>query len=297
MDKIDAHQHYWDMTQKFRYEPYPEFLGMITYGWTEAGLPALDRSFLPEDLEPQMAAVGCTRSILVNAINVPGETDWMLKLADRHDSIAGVVGWIDLTQPVELVASNLESLRQHPKLVGIRHLAQFEPDDAWLVRPDVVEGLNTLARMRVPYDLLVNPVQLACVPQLSEDCPDLDMVIDHLAKPYIKRGEREPWSHGIQAAAANPRMYCKLSGMITEADAQNWKNDDLVPYVEVVLKAFGIERVMYGSDWPVATLAGSYAQVYNALMYCLERLLGTVSDTVERAVFHDNAARFYHLNL
>ncbi len=295
MDKIDAHQHYWDMTKKFRYEPYPEFMGMITYGWKEAGLDSLDRSFLPKDLEPQMAAVGCTRSILVNAINVPDETAWMLDLADYHDSIAGVVGWVDLTRPVEQVASSLEALRTHPKLVGIRHLSQFEPDDDWLLRPNVVAGLGVLARMDVPYDLLINPVQLSRVPRLSEQCPDLNMVIDHLAKPYIKRGALEPWARDMQAAAANPRLYCKLSGMITEADAQNWKNDDLVPYVEVVLKAFGVERVMYGSDWPVATLAGSYAQVHDALRYCLERILGTMSETVEQAIFHNNAARFYSL--
>jgi L-fuconolactonase len=296
-NSIDAHQHYWDMTKTFRYEPYPEFLGVITYGWKQAGLDSLDRSFLPQDLEPEMAAVGCTHSVLINALNVPGETDWMLGLADRHDSIAGVVGWLDLTQPIDKIRARLDAMRQNPKLVGIRHLSQFEPDDDWLIRPDVVAGLGVLAQSDVPYDLLVNPVQLARVPKLSEKRPDLNMVIDHLAKPYIKRGDLEPWSRDMRAAAQNPRLYCKLSGMSTEADLQNWKKDDLVPYVSVVLDAFGIERVMYGSDWPVATLAGTYRQYYEALRYCLEKCLGTVSDAVQQAIYHDNAAKFYGLKV
>ena len=207
MDRIDAHQHFWDMSKTFRYEPYPEFLGVITYGWKEAGLGGLDRSFLPEHLEPQLREVGVTKTVLINALNVPGETDWMLELADQHETIAGVVGWVDLTKPADIVRQALKERIGHPKFAGIRHLSQFEPDDDWLLRPDVIAGLGVLAELALPYDLLVNPVQLARVPKLSEQRPDLMMVIDHLAKPYIKRGELEPWARHMRAAAENPKMF------------------------------------------------------------------------------------------
>lgn len=295
METIDAHQHYWDNRRVFPVNGYPWFLGAVSYGWKQAGLDVLDRSFLPDDLAPQIAAHGVTRTVLINVLHSAAETEWMLSLADAHPSIAGVVGWINLAQPVELVARDLERVRSHPKLVGIRHLAQFEPDEEWLLRSDVLAGFAVLEKAGVPYDLLLKPSQLRCVPVLSEKLPDLYMVIDHLAKPDIKNRVLAPWAQDIHLAAQNPRVFCKLSGMITEADHQRWTPDDLVPYVATVLEAFGTDQVMYGSDWPVCTLAGSYDRAFSACVYTLEKVVGGLSQEVERAIFRENAIRFYKL--
>ncbi len=296
MARIDAHQHYWDITQVFPVDRLPWFMGQLTYGWKEAGLTSLNRSYLPVELEPQLASKEISRTILINVIHSPGETEWLLKLAQNTESIAGVVGWVNLAQPAQLVQRDLESLSGASKLVGLRHLAQFETDEEWLLRPDVIAGLTILQQRGLPFDLLLTPEQLKVVPQLSEKLPDLDMVINHLAKPYIKDRKLKPWADDMRLAAQNPRVFCKLSGMITEADHKLWTPDDLTPYVETVLEAFGPNRVMYGSDWPVCTLAGSYDQVYEALLYNLRKVLGRLDEKTEQAIFHDSAAHFYRLN-
>ena len=295
MAVIDSHQHYWETGRTFRFRGLSWVLGAVTYGWKQAGLQQLDRDFLPADLEPQISAIGCDRTVLVQALNNLDETRWGLELAGAHESIAGVVGWIDLTQPVEKVQSDLDGLRSNPKLCGIRYLVEFEADDDWLLRPAVVSGLGVLERTGVPYDLLLRPRHLSRLPALSAKLSGLDMVIDHIAKPNIKRGVLEPWRRDLRLASENPRVLCKLSGMITEADVEAWKPDDLTPYVEAALEAFGTERVMFGSDWPVSTLAGSYDQVYSALQHALRQVLGDPDKDVERAIFHGNAQRFYSL--
>ena len=271
MAMIDSHQHYWEAGRSFRWQELPWVVGAVSYAWKQSGIDALDRDFLPDDLEPQAAEVGCDRTVMVQVLNNLGETHWMLDVADAHDSVAGVVGWVDLTQPAELVARDLEDLGKRPKLHAIRHLVEFEADDEWLLRPD---GLGVLERMDVPYDLLLRPRHLTRVAPLSEKLPDLDMVIDHIAKPDIKGAVLDPWRADVKAAAKNPRIMCKLSGMVTEADHQGWKPDDLVPYVETVVEAFGTDRVMFGSDWPVSTLAGTYERVYSALRHALAVVLG-----------------------
>jgi L-fuconolactonase len=293
LPRIDAHQHYWDVASTFPAGEGTWFLGAVSYPWKYAELPELDRSFLPEELEPQLAEAGIGRTILVNVLHSPAETRWMLDLAGSHPSVAGVVGWLNLAQPVELVAADLDALRQDAKLVGIRHLTQFEPDARWLLRPDVISGLKVLERAGVPFDLLLTPAQLAAVPELSHRLPDLAMVIDHLAKPQIRDRVREPWASQIRAAAENPRLHCKLSGLVTEADLERWTPDDLPPYVEVVVEAFGPGRLMYGSDWPVCTLAASYRQVYESLAYSLAKLSVNLEEEAGRAIFCENAARFY----
>ena len=292
---IDSHQHYWETGRVFRQQELPWFHGAVGYPWRQAGVPQLDRDFLPSDLEPQIAAIGCDRTVLVHGLSNLGESKWLLELANAHASIAGVVGWVDLSMPPDRVSSHLEGLRQNPKLCGIRNLVEFEHDDDWLLRPEVVAGLRVLEKAGVPYDLLLKPRHLARVPALSDQLPDLDMVIDHIAKPDIKSGTLEPWRSDMRTASENPRVLCKLSGMVTEADHQAWKPDDLVPYVETALEAFGTDRVMYGSDWPVSTLAGGYDQAHSALRYALSKVLGDYNEAVERAIFHDNAARFYNL--
>jgi L-fuconolactonase len=172
---------------------------------------------------------------------------------------------------------------------------QFDQEEHWLLRPDVIESLRMLSAAGLAYELLLHPAQLPDVPRLSERVPDLNLVIDHLAKPKIKDGILEPWASDMRAAAQNPRLFCKLSGMVTEADPQHWQRRDLRPYVETVLDAFGVERVMFGSDWPVCTLAASYGRVYEALAQNLSDILGGMPDEVDAAVFGGNAARFYKL--
>jgi L-fuconolactonase len=277
--RLDAHQHYWD-TQAF------------DYGWARAGLPALERAFLPGDLEPQLAAAGVDRTVVVQVLHTLDETAWLLDLARSTPSIAGVVGWVELQAPPDETEATLAALRRDPRLVGIRHLVHEEPDDDWLARPAVIRGLGVLERHDVPYDLLLRPRHLRHVPTLSERLPGLRMVIDHIAKPLIREGRMEPWATGLRAAAANPNVWCKLSGMITEADHAAWSADDLAPYVEVALDAFGVERLMYGSDWPVCTLAGTYGQVVGAL----RTVLGSIDAGVEVRLFGGSAARFYGID-
>jgi L-fuconolactonase len=295
MDRIDAHQHCWDLAQAFPADGSTWILGAITYAWGRAGLPQLNRSFLPADLEPHLRAVGIQRTVLVNVLQNIVETRWMLDLSDANPSIAGVVGWVNLAQPIESVRRDLATVR-HARLVGIRHLVQFEQEEHWLLRPDVIASLQLLAAEGLSYDLLLHPGQLADVPVLSDRVPEIRLVIDHLAKPYIKDGVVEPWASDIRAAAKNPLLFCKLSGMVTEADHRQWAPKDLRPYIETVLDAFGVERVMYGSDWPVCTLAASYDQVHAALAQNLVDILGNVPERVQEAVFGGNAARFYRID-
>lgn len=295
MPHIDAHQHYWEPDRTFRWLDSTWVVGVVTYPWRELGLEALNHSFLPADLEPQMAAHDISRSVLENALNNVGETRWMLALADAHPSIAGVVGWLDLTQPHDWVRATLADLATNPKLVSLRHLVEFEPDDDWLLRPQVIAGLRVLEQHGMAYDLLLKPRHLKRVPALSEQLPNLRMVVDHLAKPDIKHQVLEPWRADLAAAAQNPLLYCKLSGMVTEADHAHWKPADLIPFVEAAIQSFGVERLMFGSDWPVCTLAGTYAQVHAALHEALRQVLGRVDQATEQALFHDNAARFYQL--
>lgn len=278
MNVVDAHQHYWEV-------------GRFDYGWTAQGVPSLDRDHLPGELEPQLRAVGVARTVLVQVLHTEAETDWMLALARQHPSIAGVVGWVDLTAPPDDIHGALDRLVADPRLVGIRHLVHEEPDDDWLVRDDVLQGLAVLEQRDVPFDLLLKPRHLRHVPRLSGRLPRLRMVIDHIAKPFIKDQVLEPWATEMAAAAANPNVWCKVSGMITEADHAAWTADDLRPYIETVMRAFGPERLMCGSDWPVCTLAGSYERVIGAL----RGVLAGAHESTERRIFAASAESFYRL--
>lgn len=278
MNVIDAHQHYWEV-------------GRFDYGWTRQGVPSLDRDFLPEQLEPHLRAAGVARTVLVQVLHTEDETRWMLDLARRHPSIAGVVGWVDLTAPPDAIHAALDRLLADPRLVGIRHLVHEEPDDDWLAREDVLRGLAVLEERDVAFDLLLRPRHLRHVPRLSDRLPRLRMVIDHIAKPLIRDQVVEPWASEIGTAAGNPNVWCKVSGMITEADHAAWTADDLRPYIETVLGAFGPERLMYGSDWPVCTLAGSYERVIGAL----RQVLDGMDEPVLSRVFATSAQTFYRL--
>ncbi len=249
----------------------------------------LRRDRLPADLEPLLREAGVQRTVAVQAHQSLAETRWLLRLAAETEFIAGVVGWVDLADPE--VGRVLDELLADPHLKGLRHIWHDEPDDAWILRPAVVRGLRELADRGLPYDLLPRPQHLSYIPRLLEQVPGLRTVIDHIAKPPIATGEFEPWLTDLRAVASIPGVHCKLSGMVTEADHASWTPDDLKPYVAHVVELFGYDRLMFGSDWPVCTLAGSYGQVFAAA----EAALGPLPDEARAAVFGGNAVRFYGL--
>ncbi|MFG2953842.1 amidohydrolase family protein [Streptomyces sp. NPDC048291] len=274
---IDAHHHVWDLSVRDQ-------------DWiTGPELQPLRRNFTVADLAPEAAAAGVTRTVLVQTVTVPEETPEFLALAAAHDLVAGVVGWTDLTRPD--VADELARLRELPggtHLKGIRHQVQGEPDPEWLLRPDVGRGLAALADAGLVYDLIVQAHQLPAAVKAAESHPDLTFVLDHLGKPPIASGALEPWATGVRALAARPNTVCKLSGMVTEADPASWTVDDLRPYAATVLDAFGPDRLMFGSDWPVCVLAGTYREV-------LEAATELTAPADRTAVLETTAARVYGL--
>ena len=274
--RIDAHQHFWD-------------LSLLEYTWMPPGEGVLRRDYLPGDLLPILEANRFDGSVLVQANTLMAETHWLLGLAEANAFIKGVVVWADLSDPG--LPGVLDHLQKHPKFKGVRHPVHDEPDTNWLLRPDVLRGLNELARREIPYDLLLRPVHLALVPRLADAVPALRMVIDHIAKPLIASRQMESWVTDIAAAATVPGMHCKLSGMITEADHANWTAEDLRPYVQHVLKCFGPTRLMFGSDWPVCKLAGTWKQVLAAFT----QALGAQAQETRDEILGDSAVRFYRL--
>lgn len=275
--RLDAHQHFW----QYRAADYP---------WMTDALQALRRDFLPGDLQPLLAAAGLDGSIAVQAQQTVAEARWLLELAGRHPFIKGVVGWVDLCAPG--VDEDLTQLRRDPRFVGVRHVVQDEPDDRFLLRPDFQRGLARLASHGLTYDLLIYPRQLPAALELVARFPGQPFVLDHLAKPAVRDGHMEPWCTQVRELARAPHVWCKVSGLVTEADWARWTPDQLRPYLDVVFEAFGPGRLMFGSDWPVCTLAGRYDRVF-ALVDEYARPLAPA----ERAgLFGGNAARFYGLD-
>ncbi len=274
---IDSHQHFWQLDQ-------------FDYSWMDPPLMhPIRRDRMPSDLKPWMDDTGVQKTVVVQTQHDLEENHWALRLAEEYDFIAGVVGWVDLASPQ--CEQQLAQLKDHPKFVGIRHVTQDEPDDDFIIRDDVLRGLKVLEQHAVPFDLLFFVKHLHHADRLGRDFPNLPMVIDHLAKPEIKHRRTEDWLPNFEKAAQHPNIFCKLSGMVTEADWNNWSTADLKPYVEAALELFGPDRCMFGSDWPVCELAGSYSQVYNALC----QVLGPISDSERRKMFGETAAKFYKL--
>lgn len=275
---IDAHQHFWQLSQPF------------DYNWLH--LPQhqpICRDFLPADLRPLLDEAGVDQAIFVQTQHTVAENRWVLRLADEHDWIAGVVGWVDLASPA--CEEQLLEFRTHPKFVGIRHITQDEPNDDFIIQPEVMRGLAVLERHQMPFDLLFYVKHLKHAVTLARALPNLPMVIDHLAKPKIKARSLEGWQEDLQSAAKFPNIYCKLSGMVTEADWQDWQPRDLAPYVETALEAFGPARLMFGSDWPVCELAGSYRRVLAAL----KEQIASLSASEQAQILGETAKRFYRL--
>lgn len=280
--RIDSHQHFWDISQ-------------FSYPWMppppEAGQPAsiLRRNYLPEDLKPILDAHHFDGCVAVQAAGQMEETWWLLKLAEENEFVRGVVGWVDLTDP--MLGSTLDACQKHPKFRGVRHIAHDEPDLRWLLRDDVVAGLTEVAARDLPYDLLLRPPHLPLIPELADRVPNLRFVVDHIAKPIIHEALVEPWARDLEVVSRISGMHCKLSGMITEADHQRWRADDLRPYVQHVLSLFPPERLMFGSDWPVCLLAGSWKQVLAAFT----QACGPLPNPVREQILGGTAVAFYGL--
>ncbi|WP_042402549.1 amidohydrolase family protein [Streptacidiphilus carbonis] len=277
---VDAHHHVWDLSVRDQ-------------DWlTGAELAPLRRDFTVSELEPQARAAGVGASVLVQTVTVAEETPELLAMAADSSLVAGVVGWTDLTAPS--VADVLAALREGPGgayLVGVRHQVQGEPDPDWLVRPEVLRGLAAVAGAGLAYDLLVLPHQLPAAARAAELLPGLTFVLDHLAKPPVAAGELEPWAGLLRELARRPNVHAKLSGLVTEADWDSWTPADLRPYAETALDAFGPDRLMAGSDWPVCTLAADYGRV----MDTNRALVAALGADERRAVLAGTAVRAYGL--
>jgi L-fuconolactonase len=278
---IDAHQHFWI------YDP-------AEYDWIDDSMTLLRRDFLPADLKPELESNGFSGSVAVQARQTVEETRWLLGLAARSPWILGVVGWVDLRSPE--IRSQLKSLARNPKLVGVRHIVQSEPEDRFLLQPDFLRGISALEEFELAYDILIYPKHLPVAAEFVGRFPRQRFVLDHLAKPPIKSGNidswaRNSWAEGIKRLAEFPNVFCKLSGLVTEADWQNWRAEQIVPYLDVAFESFGPDRLMIGSDWPVCLVAGSYARVVEVVVTYLLR-----QDPKSRdAVLGGNAQRFWRL--
>jgi L-fuconolactonase len=273
---IDAHQHFW-------------IYGPREYGWIDDAMASLRRDFLPAGLKPELERSGFAGSVAVQARQSLEETRWLLELAASAPYIKGVVGWVDLRSPQ--VRSQLEEFAGNPKLVGIRHIVQSEPDERFLLQPDFLRGIDVLGEFDLAYDILIYPRHLAVAAEFVRRFPGQRFVLDHLAKPPIKSGEVRTWARGLRELASSPNVFCKLSGLVTEADWRHWKPEHFTPYLDSAFECFGPQRLMMGSDWPVCTVAASYAQVVDVVKNYLSRY----AEEVRAAVLGGNAARFWRL--
>ena len=273
---VDAHQHFWIYNQK-------------EYSWIDDSMSAIQRDFLPEHFRPELSRNGFHGSVVVQTRQTLEETRWLLRLAERSPAIVGVVGWVDLCSPD--AQEQMASFAKNPKLVGIRHIVQSEPDDRFLLRADFLRGIAVLEQFDLAYDILIYTRHLPVTAEFVERFPRQRFVLDHLAKPPINSGEIDAWAGGIRRLAGFPNVFAKLSGLVTEADWLHWKPEDISPYIDVAFDCFGPERLMIGSDWPVCLLAADYARVIDVVKNYLHRQSGEVRE----AVLGGNAQRFWRL--
>ncbi len=275
---IDSHQHFW------KYNPEE-------YEWINDDMQILKRDYLPEDLEPQIFKCGFHGTIAVQARQSIAETRWLLSLAQKNGFIKGVVGWVDLCS--KQLEDQLTAFSSHTKFVGVRHVLQDERDNLFMLRDDFQKGIRLLKKFSLTYDILIFERQLPQIVDFVKLFPDQIFVLDHIAKPDIRNKRLAPWKENIMRLAQFKNVYCKLSGMVTEADWLNWKMADFRPYIETVLEAFGTGRLMVGSDWPVCRLAGSYEDIMEIIFRHLVGLTVRERD----AVMGLNAEKAYQLKL
>ena len=276
MLKIDSHQHFW------KFDP-------VRDSWIGESMSAIQRDFMPEDLKPILDKHGIDGCVSVQADQSEAETAFLLELADQHDFIKGVVGWIDLRAPD--VGKSIERYVGVKKLKGFRHVLQGEADRALMLSPQFVNGIKMLKRHDFTYDILIFPDQLGYTFQFVKTFDGHKLVIDHIAKPDIKNKNISKWQQGMRNIAQYPNVYCKISGMVTEADWHNWVLADFKPYLDVVFEAFGADRVMFGSDWPVCNVAGGYQQMLSVV----KNYTSTLSPDEQEKFWGLNAVKFYNL--
>lgn len=275
---IDSHQHFWN------YSPSRQ-------AWITEQMAVLKRDFLPSDLLKIYeinAVAGC---VAVQADGSEEETDFLLQLAEQNSFIKGVVGWVDLQD--RNVESRLRHYQSFPKLKGFRHVVQDEPDPDFMLREDFRMGLKALEAFNYTYDILIYPHQLDAAIKTVEDFPTINFVLDHIAKPDIKNSRFDNWLPKIKRLAQSPNVSCKVSGMVTEAAWRNWTQEDFVPYLEVVTEAFGMDRLMFGSDWPVCLLSGNYEEVLGIV----KTYMAQFTQADQQQVFYTNALSFYRLEM
>ncbi len=275
MEKVDAHQHFW------KFDP-------IRDNWITEDMEVIKHDFLPHDLKPLMDANGLNSCIAVQADQSENETDFLLSLATENEFIKGVVGWIDLC--ADTIHERLEHYSQFPKLKGFRHILQAEPIE-FILKPEFQRGISALQLYGFTYDILIYPQHLSVTSDLILVGNEQRFILDHLAKPNIKNGTSATWAADLKKLASHKNVFCKLSGMVTEADHSAWKKEDIYPYMDKVLEFFGPERLLFGSDWPVCRLAASYGQVCDLMNDYLDRL--TIHE--QELIWGKNATLFYKL--
>ena len=275
---VDAHQHFW------QYNPRE-------YAWIDERMGVLKRDFLPQHLERLISAHGVDRTIVVQACQTDFETRWLLERSQAYPFIAGVIGWVDLQ--ADDIEDRLEPLAADEKLIGIRHVVQSEPDDAFMLRPAFRRGVAALAPHGLVYDILIYPRHLPVASDFVGHFDNQTFVLDHLAKPDIRSRAIDGWARDLRRLAQHPHVWCKVSGLITEADWERWTPKDLEPYLDVAFDCFGADRLMIGSDWPVCTVAGDYART----MAVVTEYLAARPSHERGAVLGSNAIRFWNLNV
>ena len=276
MQRIDAHQHFW------QFDP-------VRDSWITEEMAVIQRDFLPGDLEPMLKENGIDGCVVVQSAQSEAENTFQLANAENHDFIKGVVGWVDLW--AENVEERLDAFSQFPKLKGFRYVLQGAEDPAIMLQPDFKRGIDKLKKFGYTYDILIFPNQLKPSREFVAAFPDQPFVVDHLAKPHIKEKKIDEWKKDIKEVAAHENVYCKISGMVTEADWQHWKREDLRPYIDVVVEAFGTKRIMFGSDWPVCLVAASY----NETIDIVKDYFSSFSKDEQELFFGGNATSFYKL--
>lgn len=275
MQKIDGHIHFWDYDSG-------------QHAWITEEMAVLRRNFLPEDILPLLSAQDMAGCMLVQVNQTEKENDFFLKLASEHNFVKGIVGWVDLCAAD--ISDRLDVYRQS-KIKGFRHILQGDPDRSFMLRPDFKRGIGALLDFGFTYDLLIHPDQLSFAGELVRSFPRQPFILDHLAKPEIRHSALTQWKKDITDISRMENVYCKLSGMITEAHWNSWSKETLIPYIDVVVDCFGMQRILFGSDWPVCLLAGSYEEVVGAV----EDYFSAFSKTEQENLFGGNAIAFYGL--
>jgi L-fuconolactonase len=276
MIKIDSHQHFW------KFDP-------VRDSWIDETMSVIQRDFYPDDLKPVLDRNNINGCVAIQADQCETETEFLLSLAKNNEFIKGIVGWVDLCSAN--VESRLDYYNSFEKLKGFRHVLQGEADRSLMLRPEFMKGIRALGKYGFTYDILIYPDQLQFIPEFIKAFPDQKFVIDHIAKPPIKDKKMDNWAKDMKALTAFENLYCKVSGMVTEADWHNWQAADFIPYLDVVFETFGTERLMFGSDWPVCNVAGGY----DKMIGIAQNYTAKLSANEHADFWRNNAITFYRL--